>query len=165
MMLQTLLADRFKLAVHMDTRPMPAFVLSVGKGKPKLKESEELGNTGCQFQPRNPQPGVPPSNVVSCRHVSMDAFARRLRQMAGDYISVPVVDSTGLEGFWDFDLKWTFRGQLSQAGADGITISDAVDKQLGLKLEPQRAPAPVIVVDSVNRTPTAPPLRSRTSSG
>jgi uncharacterized protein (TIGR03435 family) len=163
LMLQTLLADRFKLAVHMDTRPMPAFVLSVGKGKPKLKESEEPSNTGCQFQPRNPQPGVPPSNVVSCRHVSMGAFAGRLRQMAGDYVAIPIVDSTGLEGFWDFDLKWTFRGQLSQAGADGISIFDAVDKQLGLKLEPQKAPAPVIVVDSVNRTPTANPSGVATS--
>src|SRR5205823_7254398 len=50
LMLQALLADRFKLIVHMDTRPMPALVLSVGKSKPKLKESEETGNTGCQFQ-------------------------------------------------------------------------------------------------------------------
>jgi uncharacterized protein (TIGR03435 family) len=74
-----------------------------------------------------------------------------------------VFDSTGLEGFWDFDLKWTFRGFLAQAGSDGITIFDALDKQLGLKLEPQKAPEPVIVVDSVNQTPTANPSGVATS--
>jgi uncharacterized protein (TIGR03435 family) len=163
LMLQTLLADRFKLVVHMDTKPMPAFVLSVGKGKPKLKESEEPGNSGCQFQPQNNQPGALPIVVINCRHVSMDAFAKRLRQMAGDYLSIPVVDSTGLEGFWDFDLKWTFRFGLSRAGADGITIFDALDKQLGLKLESQKAPAPVIVVDSVNEAPTGNPSGVATS--
>src|ERR1041385_2978817 len=104
LMLQSLLADRFKLVVHMDTRLMPAFVLSVGKGKPKLKESDESGNNGCQRQPQSPQPGVISPNVVSCRHMTMDAFARRLRELAGDYITVPVVNSTGLEGGWDFDL-------------------------------------------------------------
>src|ERR1051325_980896 len=162
-MLQTLLADRFKLVVHTDTRPMPAFVLSIGKGKPKLKESEGQGNEGCQFQPQKNQPGVFPPVVVSCRHISMDAFARRLRQIAGDYVSLPVIDSTGLEGFWDFDLKWSYRMSLAQAGSDGVTIFDALDKQLGLKLDSQKAPAPVVVVDSVNRTPTANPPGIATS--
>src|SRR5262249_8573155 len=101
--------------------------------------------------------------IFSCRHMSMDAFARSLRQMGRDYLEIPVVNSTGLEGFWDFDLKWTFRFGLSQAGADKITIFDALDKQLGLNLESQKAPAPVIVVDSVNRTPSANPSGVATS--
>jgi uncharacterized protein (TIGR03435 family) len=163
LMLQSLLADRFKLVVHMDTKFMPAFVLSVGKSKPKLKESEEAGNAGCQRQPQPPQPGVIPPNVVSCRHMTMEAFARRLREMAGDYITIPVVNATRLEGFWDFDLKWTFRGALSQAGSEGITVFDAVDKQLGLKLESEKAPAPVIVVDSMNQRPTDNPPGVATS--
>jgi uncharacterized protein (TIGR03435 family) len=66
-----------------------------------------------------------------------------------------VVDSTGLKGAWDFDIKWTGRGQLQRAGADGISIFDAVDKQLGLKLDLQTAPRPVLIVDSVNQRPTA----------
>src|SRR5947208_15791281 len=78
-------------------------------------------------------------------------------------VTNPVVNSTGLEGFWDFDIKWTPRGLLSQAGADGITVSDALDKQLGLKLEPQKTPGPVIVVDSVNQTPTPNPSGVATS--
>jgi uncharacterized protein (TIGR03435 family) len=75
LMLQSLLADRFKLVVHNETRPMPAFVLTAGKGKPKLKESEG-GDGRCQFQQQNNQPDVPPTPMVHCRHVSMDAFAR-----------------------------------------------------------------------------------------
>jgi hypothetical protein len=58
---------------------------------------------------------------------------------------------------WDFDLKWTGRGVLTAAGADGISIFDAVDRELGMKLELQKVPTPVIVVDSVNQRPTANP--------
>ena len=164
LMLQALLADRFKLVVHTDSKPVAAFVLSAGKGKPKLKESEGSGSAGCQPQPQKPEAGgPPPSFVVSCHHMTMEAFARELRRMAGDYIPNPVVDSTGLEGFWDFDIKWTPRGLLARAGADGITIADALDKQLGLKLEAQKVPAPVVVVDSVNQTPTPNPSGIATS--
>jgi uncharacterized protein (TIGR03435 family) len=85
----------------------------------------------------------------------MDALANVLRDWnGGTYLADPVVDRTGLSGTFDFDLKWTPRARLPQAGSDGITIFDAVDKQLGLKLEPQKLPLPVLVVDSVNETPT-----------
>jgi hypothetical protein len=66
-----------------------------------------------------------------------------------------VLDSTGIQGAWDFDIKWTMKGMLSLVGTEGITVFDAVDKQLGLKLEPQSVPIPVLVVDSVNQKPTA----------
>jgi uncharacterized protein (TIGR03435 family) len=61
---------------------------------------------------------------------------------------------TGLKGAWDFELKWTPRGALAQAGADGISLFDAVDKQLGLKLELQNLSTSAIIVDSVNQKPT-----------
>jgi len=165
LMLQALLADRFQLKIHMDSKPMPVFVLSVGKGKPKLKEAEGSGNTGCQGQPQTdpPAPGVIPYNVVSCRNMTMEEFAPNLRGMAGGYLTNPVVDSTGLKGAWDFDIKWTSRGLLGQAGGDGISIFDAVDKQLGLKLEAQKMPLPVIVVDSANEKPTDNPEGVTTS--
>jgi uncharacterized protein (TIGR03435 family) len=153
MMLQSLLADRFKLVIHKDTKPMPGFVLKMGKGKPKLKEADGSGNPGCQFLPMDPKP--PTYATVSCRSMTMDAFAKNLPGLAWGYFTNPVVDSTGLKGSWDFDLKWTEpRDQLAQAGADGISIFDAIDKQLGLVLELQKIPAPVIVVDRVNERPT-----------
>src|SRR5581483_1330777 len=139
LMLQSLLKDRFKLVVHPDMRPLPGFVLSMGKGKPKLKESDGTGQSGCQSQPHD----ADLFGAYSCRNMTMEAFAQGLRGMSFS-LNRAVVDSTGLKGAWNFDLKW-----------GGVqTIFDAIDKQLGLKLEPQKIPMPVIVVDSVNRKPT-----------
>src|SRR2546428_12856721 len=59
LMLQSLLADRFKLVVHNDTKPVLGFVLSMGKGKPKLKEADASGKTGCQPQPLPPPAPTP----------------------------------------------------------------------------------------------------------
>lgn len=154
LMLQTLLADRFKLKTHMDMKQMPAYVLSVGKGKPKLKESDGAANSSCQGQPQNAQPGAVRYIMVSCRNRSMEQLAQDLRNMGGNYLPNPVVDQTGLKGTWDFDLKWNGRNQLAAAGPDAISIFDAVDKQLGLKLGPQKVAMPVIVVDNVNQKPT-----------
>jgi uncharacterized protein (TIGR03435 family) len=155
LMLRTLLAERFDLAVHNDNKALPAYVLSAGKGRPKMKEADGSGQRGCQGQPQGPPtPGVIPYAMVSCHNLTSAQIAENLRQMAGGYLDKPVVDSTKLEGSWDFDIKWTARAQLAAAGADGISIFDAVDKQLGLKLELQQLAMPVIVVDKVNQKPT-----------
>jgi uncharacterized protein (TIGR03435 family) len=153
-MLQALLAERFSLKVHNDSRPLPVFVLSAGKGRHKMKESDG-SQSGCQGQPQQaPQPGVIPYAQVSCHNLTTAQIAENLRQMAGGYLDKPVIDQTKIEGAWDFDIKWTARAQLGAAGADGISIFDAVDKQLGLKLEQQQISMPVIVVDNVNQKPT-----------
>src|SRR5579863_230479 len=155
LMLQTLLADRFKLVVHNDTKPMQVFALTVGKsGKPKLKQSDGTGDTGCNPQQQNAQQGTIPQIYVTCKNVTMESFAQIIHQFAGGYLTSPVVDTTELKGAWDFDIKWTARGQLVAAGADGISIFDAVDKQLGLKLDLQKNALPVLFVDSVNEKPT-----------
>jgi uncharacterized protein (TIGR03435 family) len=65
-----------------------------------------------------------------------------------------------LKGYWDFDIHFTPRMALALAGSDAITVFDAVEQQLGLKLEQQRVPTPVTVVDSVNQTPTPNPSGS-----
>lgn len=157
LMLQSLLAERFKLVTHNGTAPMPAYVLTVGKGKPKLKEGDDSGKSDCKYQepPKDLPPGTISNIVFVCQNTTMEAFANDLHDWAGGYLDKPVVDSTGLKGAWDFDIKWTGRGQLQRAGADGISIFDAVDKQLGLKLDLQTAPRPVLMVDSVNQKPTA----------
>lgn len=155
LMVQNMLADRFKLVVHKDTKPMPAIVLTVGKGKPKMKAASGSGESGCKGIPQKPTPGTVPYQVVSCQNVTMAVFADMLNGFGGgSYLSDPVVDQTGLEGAWDFELKWTARNRLAQAGSDGISLLDAVDKQLGLKLEGQKTPQPVLIVESVNQTPT-----------
>jgi len=150
-MLQSLLKERFNLLLHRDTRPMPAFALTRGKGKPKMTASGGDAAGDCQYQQ------LPAGSTLTgwaCRGATMQTFAERLRGMAGDYLLDPVVDATGLEGNWDFELRWHQRSLMLPAGTPRVTIFDAVEKQLGLKLELRNAPAPVLVVDRVNETPT-----------
>jgi uncharacterized protein (TIGR03435 family) len=154
-MLRTLLADRFKLVLHTGSQPLPAFVLTTGKGPPKLKPAEASGDSDCKFQesPHDPAPNTLPLIAFSCHHTNMEEFARQLHNWAGYDLTDPVVDSTGLKGSWDFDIKWNPPMRLNN-GPTGISIFDAVDKQLGLKLERQTAPRPVLIVDSVDEKPT-----------
>jgi uncharacterized protein (TIGR03435 family) len=157
LMLQSLLADRFKLVAHDDMKPMTAFALTPGKGKPKLKEADGSGTPGCQLQP--PVPATPnslPFTAYSCHNVTLAQFASQLRGFAGAYLTSPVLDSTGLKGSWDFDIKWTNAAlRAVNNGSSIVTVFEAIDKELGLKLEEQKVPAPVIVVDSANEKPTA----------
>ena len=156
LMLQTLLADRFKLALHKDTRPMAGFVLTLGKDKHKLKEASGPGN-GCQGSPP-PQPPPPvPVNRGTCRGVTLDEFAALLRNIGNGYINSPVVNQTGLQGYWDFDVAFTPFQALQRAGSDAITIPAFIEKDLGLKLEQGRVPTAVYIVDSVNAEPTPNP--------
>lgn len=156
-MLETLLAERFGLVARNDTKPVPGFALMPGKAPHKMKTA--AGDAlGCQPAPVSPPaPGTVPMNEAACRGVTMADFATILRGMAGAYVTGPVTDKTGLTGAFDFNLKWTARGALALAGADGVSIFDAVDKQLGLTLAPQNLEAPVLVVDQVNALPSPNP--------
>jgi uncharacterized protein (TIGR03435 family) len=155
--LQALLADRFKLTVHNDAKPMTTFVLAQGKGKHKLKEADSSGKTGCDIQPmtvRMVEGGrVIGQTSVSCHNMTMTAFAADLRRLASGYFTTAVMDSTELKGAWDFDLKFTPKS-LGPLATDVVTIFEAVDKQLGLTLEEKSLPRPVVVIDQVNRKPT-----------
>lgn len=154
LMLQSLLADRFGLVIRHEMRPMPAFALTQGKSKPKLQKSDGPGNGGCDYVP---QPQESTFNVYSCRNITMAMLAQRLRSLARDYLVEPVFDQTHLEGAWDLDLKWNGRARSLPAGAERITIFDAVEKDLGLSLKPTDSPQPVLVVAHVNEQPTPDP--------
>ena len=161
LMLQTLLADRFKLVVHNDTRPVPRYVLTVGKGGPKLKPAGGSGNPGCQPKPGSAGGGGAPVDLASmpniqmaCHDLTAQAVADNLRQMAGGYFDHDVVDATKLDGSFDFDIEWTARGALAAKGSAGISVFDAVEKQLGLKVELKDVPMPALAIESVNRRPT-----------
>jgi uncharacterized protein (TIGR03435 family) len=159
-MLQSLLAERFKLAFHKDTRPFPAYALTAGK-KPQLKEAAGTEEAGCRQQAASGAPGANRTVQYNCRDMTMAAFAEGLRRMAGASLSPtpPVSDETGLNGKWNFDL--TFSPQPNGLGTakvgDQITLAGAIEQQLGLKLEERQVPTPVIVVDSVNRKPSENP--------
>jgi uncharacterized protein (TIGR03435 family) len=155
-MLQTMLADQFKLALHKDTKPLPAFVLTTGGTRHTMRQAATGEFPGCRVVPQSPAPGTVPSVVYVCQNITMESFAARLRAMAGNgYLPNPVVDRTDLEGSWDFELHWTPRGVVAQPGSDGVTVFSAIEKQMGLKLVPQSVPSPVLVVDSVSEQPAA----------
>jgi uncharacterized protein (TIGR03435 family) len=146
-LLRELLADRFKLVIHNETRPIPGWVLSLGKGKPKIKEADGTGTPGCI-----PEPGPQGLVQVACHSVTMERLAQTLRAFGYPVITTHVVDATGLTGLYDFDFRFSMRG--IPGSSDAIAITDAVEKQLGLKIELKDVPTQVVVVDSVNRKPT-----------
>lgn len=158
-MLQSLLADRFKLVVRHDSHPVPRYVLTVGKGGPKLKAASGSGR-GCQplQQPsggRGSDPAFLENFVVECHNITTEEIADRLYQMAGGgYFDHELIDQTKLDGSFDFKLEWTAPVALVAKGAAAISIFDAVDKQLGLKLALKDVPMPALVIENVNRKPT-----------
>jgi uncharacterized protein (TIGR03435 family) len=166
LMLQSLLVERFGLVINQETHPTPRYVLSVGKGGSKLKRAAASQDSGCR--PQQQTGNVDPNNraslpnlKISCHNVTTEQLAVTLRQVAGSqyntYLNYEVMDSTKLEGAWDFDLEFTPSMLVGDKGSDAITIFDAVNKQLGLKLEQQDVPLPLWVIQKVNRNPTPNP--------
>lgn len=157
-MLKNLLEERFKLVAHEGETEIPAYWLTVAPSGLKLKAtSTGTGDGSCHGSPPPPgsKPGEVPLTTLSCTNKSMAGLADTLtNNRGGMYLQSPVVDKTGLKGKYDFDLKFTPMFMLARAGGAGVTIFNAVEQQLGLKLELKTAPEPGLVVDSVNLTPT-----------
>jgi len=132
-MLQTLLADRFKLAVHRENKTIQAYALEIAKKGPKMEKSE---------------PGESRTSnglgLIEARSTTMAGLAQRL----GRQLDRPVVDRTGLQGGFNFKLEWTPEGAQP---VDGPTIFVAIQQQLGLKLDPQKAPVEVLVIDHAEK--------------
>ena len=164
-MLQNLLAERFHLVIRNDTRPVPRYVLTVGKNGSKLKSAAGTDNPGCQpiqqpTAPANPADLASLPNIkVACHNLTSQAIAENLHQMANGYFDHDVIDSTKLEGPWDFELEWTpGRSDGQRRGFDGISVFDAVEKQVGLKAELKDPPlSKPPSSESVNRKPTPNP--------
>lgn len=159
LMLRSLLQNRFGLLVRQGTAPMPAWVLALAGKNPRMKPSDSSGKPGCEPQSSaaDSASGPPLFVDVACHNETMQRFAGEVRALAPGYFDQPVVDSTGLKGSWDFDLKWTPRNALKQAGAGAIPIFDALKNQLGIKLTRGTAPAAAVTVESVNEKPTPNP--------
>ena len=157
-MLQTLLVERFRLAVHWETREVPVFALVAGRGGARLQRSDP--SRGEVSNPRTPA-GAGGTELRSghlvFRDESMEDFAWALSRMnaTGDRV---VLDDTGLTGNYDFEL--TFEPPRREPAAEtpgtairveGPSIFEAVQEQLGLKLEPRRGPVQFLVIDHVER--------------
>jgi uncharacterized protein (TIGR03435 family) len=167
-MIRTLLEERFKMVSHMEDRPVDAYTLMAVN--PKLKKADPANHTLCKDGPgadgKDPRIANPIlGRLISCQNMTMKQFGEQLQSIAPGYIKVPVLDATGLEGAWDFTLSFSRSNQLQGGGQSGetstasdpsgaISLFDAIKKQLGLKLEKQKRPVPVLVIDHIDEKPT-----------
>ena len=151
LMLQTLLVGDagFHLVLRTETQPVPGYLLKTGKRSLQLKEpADGTGSTGCQNNFLR-DAGVSYEDF-QCRNMTMADFAAFLHRRG----SLPVMDSTGLDGTWDIELKYPSASV--GAGFPGGGVMDALEK-LGLKLEPGEIPQAVLTVESVDEQPSANP--------
>jgi uncharacterized protein (TIGR03435 family) len=152
-MIQTLLAERFKLSVHREQKPTPAYALVVGKNGPKLKNSspDSTVQSTCSRQ----------GMKLTCvnQRSTIGQLAQNLpRWLPRDWLGLPVVDQTGLDGAYDFSLTWTMTDRSPSAEAAdpaGMDLFEAIQEQLGLKLEERKVLLDRIVIDHVERVPSA----------
>jgi uncharacterized protein (TIGR03435 family) len=151
LMLRSLLEERFHLVVHKGERPIQAYVLTAIK--PTLKPAETDGEADCDDRGGHP---AGPFTYLDCRFTSTEDLAHYLHTQASDYLRLPIVNATSLDGKFDFNLKWSPADRLKASAPAGISIFDAVESQLGLKLTLSNAPRPILLVDSVDRAPAAP---------
>jgi uncharacterized protein (TIGR03435 family) len=137
-MLQTLLAERFQLRVHRASKDVQSYVLlPVDKGF-KLKAIQVDGVCGVDVS------RFPDKTKLTFRNCTMDQFAEAL----ADQVNRPVADQSGITGQYTFTLEW------SPLGDTGPSAFSALNEQLGMHLEPRKLPIPVLIVDSISRTPT-----------
>jgi uncharacterized protein (TIGR03435 family) len=172
LMVQSLLAERFQLTTHHETKELPIYALVLarkdGKLGPGLIESKPDSCTKRTDLPAaRPEPGKPSKPQCDMLAVTF----RRLRgtsvptgeyaQGFSDILGRTVVDKTRLVGPFDIDLAWTpDEGQYLQfpgapqpppSDAAPVSIFTAVQEQLGLKLEPQKGPVDVLVIDRAEK--------------
>jgi uncharacterized protein (TIGR03435 family) len=143
-MLQTLLAERFNLKFHHETKEMPVYALVVGKNGPKFKESAP----DATFSGHH---GVNGHNqTLTLVKVTMESLAEEFKNYFG--VERPVIDKTGLTGSYDIKFEATPERRLhAEADPSEISVFTAVQEQLGLKLEAQKAQVEVLVVDHVEK--------------
>jgi uncharacterized protein (TIGR03435 family) len=176
-MLQTLLAERFKLSLRHETRELPVYALVVRKNGPKLQPAEREEGFSMRMSPKG-------------RHIEGKSRIAGLCDFLSRTLDRPVVDMTGLNGVYDMTLDWTpdeseragmtkmameavfssvaggaplaVTGKGSGAGkgsenmpdnTDGATLFTALQERLGLKLEQRKSPADFLIVDRVERMP------------
>jgi uncharacterized protein (TIGR03435 family) len=163
-MAKTMLAERFNLAVHQEMRPIPVYALvlarSDGRLGPTLRRSLASCDTRNPPAPGAPLPEPPPPlggvdlpacgtntgrGMLRAAGIELEAFTRNMAGAAGRII----VDRTGLTG--SFDMVLRFNADANDVSSDLPSLFAAVQEQLGLKLDPQTAPAEVLVIDRVEK--------------
>ena len=174
-MLQSLLTDRFRLVAHRETRELPIFALVMARSDGRPGEKLRRSSTDCASmfadRARAGQPGpIVAGDRPTCGMVVSPWSIRigsgplsQLTMVLTNMTNRFVVDRTGLTGNYDVDLQWTPQGMrigrppgdnppgpafpAPPPDANGATLETAIQEQLGLKLDPQRGPVPVLVIE------------------
>ncbi len=161
-MLQTLLADRFKLTFHKEQKVLPSYALLVAKGGLKLHPSETEGRLRMMMGPKG-------------RHLTGTVTMQSLADALSNFMDRSVVDMTETKGNFDIDLEWSDDGQQGgrfmrgpggpeggarpeggphDESADAPTIFTALQEKLGLKLDPRKESLDVLIIDNADKVPT-----------
>lgn len=161
LMLQTLLAERFQLKVHWESREMPVYALVVDKNGPKLRAAKPDEEVDMWIEP-TPQ---------GARMVGHRATMQQLAGFLGEWMRRTVLDKTGLSGEYDFRTEWTpderepigtelmigtrlrqaEEGSTPPEDAPGPSLPAALRERLGLKLESAKAPVRILLIDRVEK--------------
>jgi uncharacterized protein (TIGR03435 family) len=145
-MLRTLLADRFKLKSHVETKEKPVYELIVAKNGPKLRAAKD----------GDPSFG-PAGGELIFRNFSMADLADRLSSRPFK-LDLPVLDRTGLDGRFDFALKLATNPDELKHTLEGMEQGPSIfvffQDQLGLKLESRKGPVEMLVVESAEKIPS-----------
>ena len=149
LMLQGLLAERFKLTVHHQVKELPALVLTVGKNGHKLTPAETEGN--------------PSFSTGKMTLTGKGATLGQMIEFLSRQVRNPIIDQTGLTGRFDYfvDINSYITEEIMKGAGPGgpppeapSIIAQALQSQLGLKLESKKTPMDTVIVDSVEKTPT-----------
>jgi uncharacterized protein (TIGR03435 family) len=165
-MLQTLMAKRFNLKVHRETKDEPVYFLVIEKNGPKLQNAK-TGNAsplpnadGVRVQDKEQWQIVPGSDGGQKIRAS-SATMKSLGDWLNRQLSRPVLDKTGLNGTYDFTIEWMpdaastpspdAANAVTLPGIPGASLFTALQQQLGLKLDPGKSPIEVLMIDHVER--------------
>jgi len=170
LMLQNLLAERFKLALHHETKELPVYDLVVAKNGPKLTPTPPTppAPPADPSRPAAPEPrmklgsdgypvlGPEASMAIMGSRARMRAVNETMAKFAGSLsaqLHMPVNDATGLSGAYDFTLSWELNEDAASASGEP-TLPEALQLQLGLKLESKKGPTDILVIDRIEKVPT-----------
>jgi uncharacterized protein (TIGR03435 family) len=155
-MLQSLLAERFKLTAHKETRSRSGFDLVLDKNGPKLKATDSNDPVAAAHAGQVSF-GFAPGREVIRGSMTLATFTRLL----SNRLKAPIQDLTGITGKYDIDLTWTpdvapqdSSDAVSLPAAPAVDVFTAVRSSLGLKLEPRRQQIEILVIDRIERSPT-----------
>ncbi len=171
LMQQNLLVERFKMTFHHEQKEMQIYDLVVAKGGPKLTSSPDAPPPADANAPKPPPgpskldkdgfplpyPGRTWTTTMAGRRTTQPFFDATMEQLAR-YLESPlgrsVHDATGLQGKYDFVLKWVMDWGGPPTEDSSPTIFEALQTQLGLKLEPKKGPVDVLIIDHIDKTPS-----------